>query len=429
MQNIKDIPSIPPNIRNLRINPARLRSDFDSLAQIGATPQGGVNRPTFSETHIASRKWFKERIISAELEFRQDGAGNHSAFLSCGPPGAPTLLLGSHLDSVPDGGKFDGALGVLAALESLRVAKENELSLPIHLEAIDFTDEEGTLIGLLGSSALAGNLPYEVLQHPRGGCQKFNSALKQAGITVKSLLGAVRDPESLAGYLELHIEQGLRLLKAGADIGVVSAIAGISSYKLTYIGRADHAGTTLVQKRLDAAQGASAFTLAVRDLILDEFPECVANVGNMHFSPGAFNIVPERVETSLELRAGDPKSFEKLETAMFERAHREAQRFGLGLNVEHLGMHSPKLMSGQIQEAIVNAAENLGLSYIFMASGAGHDAQSMLDICPAGMLFVPSVDGVSHSAREFTKWDDCVKGANVLLQATLILAHHSGVKR
>jgi beta-ureidopropionase / N-carbamoyl-L-amino-acid hydrolase len=416
--------SNPIHLQQLRVNSERLKADFDSLAQIGATDEGGVNRPAFSEEHMAARMWLRERILSGGFEFRMDGAGNHSAYLRCGPDQAPALLLGSHLDSVPMGGKFDGALGVLAALESLRVIKENKLTLPVNLEAINFTDEEGTYIGLMGSSAVVGKLPVEMLQNPRRGRRELLAAFLRSGISEESVLNAAREPNSLAGYIELHIEQGSRLVDAGVDIGIVSAIVGISSYNLTFIGRSDHAGTTPMSDRLDAAQGASAFTLAVREMVLAKFPQCVANVGNMRFAPGAFNIVPEQVEVSLELRAAGQSSFEKLELALIDRAHQEASRFGLELKIEHLGRHSPTLLSVEVQKAITQATETLGLSTMPLISGAGHDAQSMAAACPAGMLFVPSVNGASHSARELTSWNDCINGANVLLQACLNFSHH-----
>ena len=155
----------------LRINPDRMLVTFNELAQIGATVDGGVNRPTFSEAHLAARKWFRDQIENSGLEFRTDGAGNHSARLAYGPKDAPTLLLGSHLDSVPNGGRFDGALGVVSALEVLRTVKDAGLRLKVQLEAIDFTDEEGTLVGLLGSAAIAGHLHPELLRNPRGGRQ------------------------------------------------------------------------------------------------------------------------------------------------------------------------------------------------------------------------------------------------------------------
>ncbi len=407
---------------SLRIDSSRLRDDFEALALIGATGDGGLHRPALGEAHLAAREWFRERVEAAGLEFRVDGAGNHSAFLACGPEDGPTFLLGSHLDSVPHGGRFDGALGVLAALECLRVVKEAGISLPVNLEAIDFTDEEGTLVGLLGSAALAGKLTPEELADPRGGKEALEAGLARAGLTEGGLLNAQRDPAFLAGYLELHIEQGRRLVDAGVDIGIVTSIVGIGSARLTFLGRADHAGTTSMTDRLDAAQGASAFTLAARQLTLDEFEGCVANVGAMQFEPGAFNIVPERVAVSLEYRAPDADVFDRLEAALLAQAQTEAERFGLGLEIEKLGSHAPSPMSDAAQEAFAQAADALGLSHLSLASGAGHDAQSLAELCPAGMIFVPSAGGASHSPREFTEWEDCVNGANVLLQGVLGMA-------
>ncbi|HET9590378.1 MAG TPA: Zn-dependent hydrolase [Anaerolineales bacterium] len=407
---------------NLRIDSDRMLAAFNELAEIGATHDGGVNRPTFSEAHLVARRWFREQVEKAGLEFRTDGAGNHSAFLACGEQGAQTLLLGSHLDSVPNGGCFDGALGVMAALEVLRAVQDAGLKLRLNLEAIDFTDEEGTLVGLLGSAALAGHLQQETLQAPRGGRETLLAGMQRAGLSEESMLQAARPKESLARYLELHIEQGKRLERAGMDIGIVSAIVGIRSYRLSFTGRADHAGTTGMQDRLDASLGASAFTLAAREIVMEDFPDCVVNVGSMVFAPGAFNIVPARVDLALEFRSPDEAEFNRLDLALLACAQREARRFGLELRVDALGKHSPTRMSEKIQQVFAEACDDLGLSHISLTSGAGHDGQSFDGICPVGMIFVPSVDGTSHSPREFTKWEDCVNGANVLLQTALRLA-------
>jgi beta-ureidopropionase / N-carbamoyl-L-amino-acid hydrolase len=407
---------------------------------IGATADGGVHRPALSEAHLAARKWFREEIARSGLDFRMDGAGNHSAVLpviarerndrsnlqheeeiASQKPLAMTLLLGSHLDSVPNGGRFDGALGVIAALEVLQTVKENRIRLGVDLEAIDFTDEEGTLVGLLGSAALAGHLRSEDLQSPRGGRENLVEGMKRAGLSEEGMLSAARPKGSLAGYLELHIEQGKRLERAKIDIGVVSAIVGIWSYRLSFIGKADHAGTTTMDERLDASLGASAFTLAARELVMREFPNCVVNVGKMEFAPGAFNIVPARVDVSLEFRSPDEDEFKKLDAALLLLANSEATRFGLDLEIQFLGKHSPSLMSKEVRETFISSCDDLGLSHVLLTSGAGHDGQSLAELCPVGMIFVPSVEGASHSPREFTKWEDCVNGANVLLQAALRL--------
>lgn len=404
---------------DLRINAGRMLAAFNELASIGATEQGGVHRPTFSQSHLAARHWFREEVERSGLEFHADGAGNHSAILRGDYPAAPTLLLGSHLDSVPNGGRFDGALGVIAALEVLKTIQESGTRLKVHLEAIDFTDEEGTLVGLLGSAALTGHLRSELLQNPRGGRENLLEGMNRAGVSDQSVLSAARPKESIAGYLELHIEQGKRLERAGINIGVVSAIVGISSYQLSFIGRADHAGTTAMHDRLDASLGASAFTLAARELVMKDFPDCVVNIGDMRFAPGGFNIVPAQVDVSLEFRSADEAEFDRLDSALLGLAQQEAKRFSLDLKTDFRGRHHPTPMRDSVQRAFGDSCDALGLTHTSLVSGAGHDGQSFAGVCPMGMIFVPSVNGTSHSPYEFTRWEDCVNGANVLLQAAL----------
>ncbi len=413
------------NYTKLRINAARFEANFKALAQIGATQEGGVHRPTFSPAHLQAREWYRQQAGNANFYFQVDCAGNHSAILDCKCPDIQTLLLGSHLDSVPNGGRYDGALGVVAALEVLQTIQDAAIPLPFHLEAIDFTDEEGTLVGLLGSTAFAGKLKPADLAEPRGGRSKLLEGLQLTGLTEEGLFQARRDPSTLIAYLELHIEQGRNLLDAQAQVGIVTSIVGIASCRLSFVGEANHAGTTSILSRRDAAQGASAFTLAVREQVIQKFPDCVANIGNMIFEPGAFNIIPERVTVSLEYRAPDPNVFDLLGRTLLDIAQKEANRFNLELEIEILGKHAPAPMSADVQTVFLRSANNLGLAALPLASGAGHDAQSLADICPAGMIFVPSAGGVSHSPYEFTDWQDCINGANLLLQAVLELATKS----
>ena len=406
-------------VDNLRINEKRFQQDFEALSQIGATGDGGVHRPALSPPHLAARAWFKQRVLQAGLKFSQDGAGNHSALLVCGPENAPPLLLGSHLDSVPNGGRFDGALGVLAALEVLRTIQESGISLPFNLEAIDFTDEEGTLVSLLGSLAIAGKLTRDHIQAPHGGREAFLAALSQAGLNEEMLFTARRKAGSLAGYLELHIEQGPRLSQADKKIGVVSGITGNGSCQLTFIGRADHAGTMPLSDRLDAGRGASAFHQAVWALLEKSFPNCMANIGEMVYKPGASNIVPAEAILALDYRSPEAGSFNNLETALLETARATAQGLGLELKEELFGKHQPTPLDPEAQRSIIQAADLLGLSHMFLSSGASHDGQALADLCPVGMIFVPSIAGASHSWREMTEWVDCVNGANVMLQTVL----------
>jgi len=390
-----------------------LREDFDALAAIGATPEGGVSRPTFSDAHLAARAWFLERARAYGLETRVDAAGNHSAVL---PADGPTLLLGSHLDSVPDGGRYDGALGVVAALHVL-VALRGE-TLPCALEAIDFTDEEGTLVGLLGSEALAGTL---TLSTPRGSREALLAGLARAGLREDELADARRDPASLAGYLELHIEQGPRLERAGAQIGVVTGIVGSCSFTLGFRGAAAHAGTTPMDARRDAGLAAASFAVAANELVVRDFPGCVATVGDLCLAPGAFNVVPGSAQLSLEFRSLDSATLDALEAALLQRARVEAESRGVDLDVEPVGRWEPTALDPGVGAAVERAAAALGLATIELPSGAGHDAQALAAVTPSGMIFVPSAGGVSHDAREHTPWQDCLNGANVLLGAALEL--------
>ncbi len=406
----------------LQIDADRLRADFDTLSAFGATADGGVARPTFSEPHRAARAWFLERGREAGLDTHVDPATNHSVVLRSQRPQARTLLLGSHLDSVRRGGRYDGALGVLCALEVVRSVRDAGLELPVSLEAIDFTDEEGTLVGLLGSWAMAGILTREILASPRGGRELLLSELERMGVTEADLLGARRDGEQLAGYLELHIEQGPVLERAGVDIGVVTGIVGSASFQVVFAGEARHAGTTPMDARRDAALGAASFTLAVRETVVADFPGCVATVGSIETEPGSFNVVPGRAALRLECRSLDRDGQDALEAALTRCAHAEAERYGLDVTVERLARWEPAPTAEPVRAAIEAAADALGLSHLRLPSGAGHDAQALAAITPSAMIFVPSVGGVSHDPSEHTHWRDCVNGANVLLNTAVSLA-------
>jgi N-carbamoyl-L-amino-acid hydrolase len=396
-----------------------MRADFDALAAFGATRDGGVDRPTFSEAHFAARAWFHGRAAAAGLETHVDPAGNHSAVL---PAPGRTLLLGSHLDTVPNGGRFDGALGVIAALHVLLAVQDAGLELPVALEAIDFTDEDGTLVGLLGSEALTGTLSAETLLAPRGGRDALVEGLARAGLREDELGSARRDPSSLAGYVELHIEQGPVLERAGVDVGVVTSIVGSRSFRLVFRGDANHAGTTPMDARRDAGLAAAELALGVEEIVRRDFPGCVATVGDLRLEPGAFNVVPGTARVSLECRAPELAPLEELEAALLQRAHVAAATRRVGLEIEPVGRWEPTPLDPGVCDVIEEAAGALGLTSMRLPSGAGHDAQALAGVTRAGMIFVPSVNGKSHDPSELTHWEDCVNGANVLLAATLALA-------
>lgn len=400
----------------LTIDPERFHADFDALAGFGATGDGGIDRPAFSADHQAARKWFAGRAEEAGLVVEVDGAGNHSAFLAV--PGAEkTLVLGSHLDSVPSGGRFDGALGVMAALEVVRTVKEAGAPLSVNLMAIDFTDEESHYMEFLGSRAFTGVLPLAELQAPHAGPLRAASA--GLGMDLEAMANCGRDPEDFAGYLELHIEQGPRLIDSGTDVGIVESIIGLRFHRLVFTGRADHAGTTPMEIRRNAGLGAAAFTLALHELLETDFTDCVGNVGSVVLESGVTNVVSKEAVVDFEFRFPDENRGDELEARIKARAGSIAECYGLEFEFIPTGRAISAQMDPALQRTAREAAERLGLSAVRLHSGAGHDAQIMSAFTPACVIFVPSVGGISHNPAEFSTREDCENGANVLLHTVL----------
>lgn len=393
----------------LTVNASRLLADLNALAEIGQTADGGVTRRALSPADQAGRAWFRDRVTAAGLQFREDGAGNLSALLGTS---GPVIMAGSHLDTVPNGGRYDGALGVLCALEVLRTLHEANITLPTRLEAIAFTDEEGAIMSMLGSRALTGSLTHDdlaILQHK----------LEGTGLTQESIVSAARDPGEYLAFIEVHIEQGTRLEQAGIDIGGVTNIVGIRDYWLVFEGQASHSGTTPMDARADALWGATAFVQKAKALVMDRFSPGVMNCGNLMIAPGAHNIVPGRVRLALEFRHGTSTQLDEMESALFALARQIANTMNLKLSVESLGHLVPAVLDGSLIATIETAASALNLSHKQLMSFAGHDTQNMSRFIPSAMFFVPSVNGLSHNPREFTHAQDVINGANVLLHTLL----------
>lgn len=404
----------------LNINESRYQEMFEHVSKYGHTQGGGVNRPALSQAHLDARKWFRARAHSEGLRVEIDGAGNNSIILDA-PGSHKTLLIGSHLDSAPDGGRYDGALGVIAGFEVLLTLRDEGVSLDRNVELIDFTDEESQLIECLGSRALIGDLSQEEFRDPRCGSRYMNEALERGGISEESILQARRDPGKINGYLELHIEQGPTLVNNGIQIGVVTGIVGIRTFRLRFVGQQAHAGTTPMSDRHDAGRGASSFLVLANDLVETSYPGCVITIGRMTFSPGATSIVPGRVDLFLEFRGLEESELERLEHDLMEIAESQAERFGLGLALQKLSVVRSVSMDDDIRGLFHDCAEELGISHMDIASGAGHDAQLLGQITHAGMIFIPSTGG-SHNPNEHARWEDCINGANVLLSAAMKLA-------
>ena len=406
----------------MRINLPRLRKDLEELGEIGKTPEGGVWRSSFSEADLEARRWYLQRLNDAGLQYWGDTAGNIYARLG---EGSPAVLAGSHLDSVPNGGRFDGALGVMAAFECLRTIKDHGIRPKLPIEAVTFTDEEGRFGGFIGSYAIIGNLPYEeVLRRRDLRGISLAEAMQHAGLDPLKIGEARRQPSDIKAYVELHIEQGPVLESLGVPIGVVQGIVAGSRTWLTFRGRADHAGTTPMSMRKDAFLGAADFGLQAREMVLAEGSgTTVGTVGVLELKPGASNIVPETAFLTLDLRDISWELLQRLLERTRVLAQEVAQKWGLEVTVERMRISEPAHMSPHIQAIIDEVAGDLGHQTHWMNSGAGHDAQIMAKITEAGMIFVPSRQGRSHSPAEFTDWEQIENGADVLLNTLLRLAN------
>ncbi len=406
----------------IHIDLPRLRRDLEELGEIGKTPEGGVWRSSFSDADMEARRWYLKRVEEAGLQHWVDAAGNIYARLG---EGSPAVLAGSHLDSVPNGGRFDGALGVMAAFECLRSIREQGLRTKLPIEVVAFTDEEGRFGGFVGSFAVIGTMTYEeVLRRRDLRGVPLADAMRQVGFDPARISAARRDPKDIKAYLELHIEQGPVLESMGVPIGVVQGIVAGSRTWITFRGRADHAGTTPMAMRQDAFLGTAEFGLRAREMVLTEGSgTTVGTVGVVDLKPGASNIVPEIAFLTLDLRDISWDVLQRLLERVHTLAHEIAQKWGLEVTIERMRISEPALMSPHIQAVIDAVAGDLGQKTHWMNSGAGHDAQVMAKITEAGMIFVPSRQGRSHSPAEFTDWEHIEHGANVLLHSLLRLAN------
>ena len=402
-------------------------------AQFGRLPAaqgGGIDRRSFSVEDREVRDFFRQQAEAASLEVLMDAAANLSARLPGSNAEAPTLLMGSHLDSVPNGGAYDGALGVWAALEVLSTLAENKVALPIHLEAVVFTDEEGRLGDLFGSRALVGDLTPEMIDTFLSKASMFPEdlsamrAIVPGGLTAQSVTSARRDPRSIAGYLELHIEQGPRLEHEGIHIGVVDSIFGRRSFHIQFLGRSDHAGTTPLELRADSLIAAAQFITRSSQIVQDQFSNCVLTCGNVTVSPGVYNVVPAETTVWVEFRSSSDTSLQQIEQALYQLAEEITASPDLSFEVYRKDGQLPAMMADSIQKMILRASEKLGYPCMTLSSGALHDAALLTTITPTGMIFIPSKGGRSHSPDEDTDIQDLVAGANVLLQTALISAEN-----
>ncbi len=403
--------------RQLRVNGERLNRLMRELREFGKTPAGGVSRVAYSDADIAARAYIMDRMREAGLSIRVDTAGNILGRREGREP-LPPLLMGSHIDSVPDGGAYDGNVGSLGALEAAWTLADNDVTTRHPIEVVIFQNEEGAVVG---SEAMGGTLDVSELDRVSQSGVTIGEGMQRLGGDPDRLHEAVRPAGTIAAYLELHIEQGGFLERDAVDIGVVEGIVGIRWWDVTVDGFANHAGTTPMDQRRDALLAGAKFVQAVNRIITSTPGRQVGTVGRIEALPGAPNVIPGQVQLSLEIRDLDAAKIGRL----FERIRAEAgvieddtgTKIGFTDKVEIV----PAPTDPRIRNVIDEVATALGLTHQRMPSGAGHDAQSIAPVAPIGMMFIPSVGGISHSPKEFSEPQDIMNGANVLLNTLLRL--------
>ena len=405
------------------VNGRRLNATLEALGKIGDTPEG-MQRVAFSPADVDGRRYVMDLMAEAGLQVRMDAAGNIIGRREGRDGNAPAIALGSHVDTVPSGGKYDGALGVLAAIESARTLDDHGITTRHPLEVLVFTNEEGTTFNrwLLGSRAMAGTWDQADLEAADPAGVGLAEYFPRIGGDFDRVEEAARRKGDLHAYLELHIEQGPVLHRAGVPVGVVSGITGRSVFRVIAKGTANHAGTTPMDNRRDALLAASRLITAVNTIVAEEETCRVGTVGTVAVRPtSAVNVIPGEVEMGVEFRDINMESLDHAERRLNEAARDVAAATDTEVLVSRLerGLSCP--IGGDVQGVVARAARNLGLESTVIPSGAGHDAQAIANITRAGMIFVPSVDGISHSREEYTTPQDCVNGANVLLNAVLDL--------
>ncbi|WP_425408898.1 Zn-dependent hydrolase [Hyphococcus sp.] len=403
-----------------RANASRMEARIEQLSAFGANDDGGVDRVAYSEADIAARAWAMDLMRALDLEnVRIDAGGNILATRPGTDPEAKPIMFGSHIDSVLGGGNYDGNVGVIAAFEAIDLLNEAAVETRSPLEVVIFSNEEG---GLIGSLAMTGALKPETLEVMSDASVTIGEGTRKIGGDPDKLDNDIIEPDALKAFLEVHIEQGAILDEEDIDIGVVEGIVGIEWWDVTVTGVANHAGTTPMNRRSDALLAASKLVQAVNDIAVSTPGRHVATVGRIKALPGAPNVIPGEVVMSLEIRDLETDKM----TAIYEQIERAAgaiaDESGVDITFEHIDVAShPALTDERIRQTIAAAAETLGLSFMHMPSGAGHDAQDMARIAPTGMIFAPSVGGVSHSPKEFTAPQDMANAADVLLRTIITI--------
>jgi len=412
---------VPPGLRSqssARVNGDRLLDHLNAIAGIGKDPSGGYGRVAYTEADREGREYVMGIMRAAGLTVNIDAAGNISGRWTGSDPGLPVLVIGSHVDSVPQGGNYDGVVGSLGAIEVAQILVEGHIPLRHTLEVLIFQNEEG---GLQGSRAISGELREEDLDQATRSGKTLREGVAFIGGDPARLAAARRKPGDIFAYLELHIEQGGTLAAEKIDIGVVEGIVGNHRWDVTIEGVANHAGTTPMNQRHDALLAGAKFIEAVNRVVTSIPGRQVGTVGRIQAIPGAYNVVPGKVVLGLDVRDLDESRIDMLFGKICDEAEQIAQASGTKFSFHQIVSDRPALSDPRLRQLIADSAKQLNLTTKVLPSGATHDAQSMARLAPIGMIFIPSIGGISHAPEEFSRPPDVVNGANVLLQSVLQL--------
>lgn len=404
--------------QTLHVDGARLNRRLTRLARFGANPQGGISRVAFSDADLEARAWVSELMRGAGLEVSVDVAGNLWGRRAGSEPDLKPLVMGSHIDSVPEGGNYDGQVGSMGAVEVAWSLADHGLTTrhPVHF--VVFPNEEG---GKTGSRALAGEVEPAELEIVTASGYTIGEGLRRIGGDPDRLKEVARPYGSIEAFLELHVEQGALLDTDGQDIGVVEGIVGIKRWNVTVDGMANHAGTTSMDRRRDAMVGAARFVDTVYTTVRSIPGTQVATVGRIEAEPGAPNVIPGRVTLSLEIRDLAMDKIDSVFRRLADLADGIGTDTGTSFSFQRFYVSEAAPTDPRIRDVVESTAHDLGLDTRRMPSGAGHDAQSMAHLGPVGMVFIPSVRGISHAPDEFTEPQDVTNGADVLLGTLLAL--------
>jgi len=405
----------------LQIDADRFRESFESYSEIGATDADGLHRLTLTDSDKRARDALVDDLESLGLDVRVDAVGNVFGRREGTTPDADPVLVGSHLDSQPFGGRYDGQLGVLTALETLRTLEDEGIETDRPIEIVNWTNEEGSRFqhAMLGSAVFAGVTDLEeALALTDDDGTSLGEELERIGYDGD----ADASPFGVHSHLELHVEQGPFLEAHDTSVGVVEGVFGMAWQRVTVHGESDHAGPSPMHTRTDAMAAAADAASELNDLPNRLGPDAVTTIGEFSVEPDSINVIPSRAEFTVDVRSYDDEVVAAAKEGIRDELEAACQRHGTDYEVEDVWEIPHTEFDRNVCDVVAEAAETAGVSYERMISGAGHDAKYVNNMAPTAMVFVPSVDGITHNEAEFTEWDDCVAGANVYANATLELA-------